>query len=170
MPYEPPFPIVKLPTQYLKALEYSICHNHTVPCLFMHIACACMHIHTTSWCADDLTPVPVPRLIPELRPSSPGPAHSTPNGDLKLNPDSSSLSDDLTPAASPCSSPILGHRTRLISVSNPEPMIQLVAEGLLRKGVAMQEMLEDRLLISTLEDADGITKMDYKGEGICEVG
>lgn len=88
--------------------------------------------------------------------------HSTPNGGLKLPPD---LADDLTPAGSPCSSPIMGHRSRFVSVSNPEPMIRLVAEGLLRKGVAMEEMLEDRLLISTLEDADGIVKTDYRGEG-----
>lgn len=70
--------------------------------------------------------------------------------------------DDLTPTSSPTNSPRLT-RTRIMSVSNPEPVIRLVAEGLIRKGDSMQEMLEDRLLASVLEDADGIVKPDHKG-------
>lgn len=71
--------------------------------------------------------------------------------------------DDLTPNSSPSNSPRLPHRGRMMSVSNPEPVIRLVAEGLIRKGESMQEMLEDRLLASVLEDADGIVQPDHKG-------
>ena len=88
-------------------------------------------------------------------------ANSTaPNRGLSLP---EGFQDDLTPASSPTSSPRLSHRMRTMSVSNPEPVIRLVAEGLIRKGESMQEMLEDRLLISVLEDADGIVKPDHKG-------
>ena len=72
--------------------------------------------------------------------------------------------DDLTPSSSPTNSPRLTQRSRIMSVSNPEPVIRLVAEGLVRKGEAMEQMLEDRLLCSVLEDADGIVKPDHKGE------
>lgn len=94
------------------------------------------------------------RMIPDLRKS---PTHSIPNGGNSLN-----LTDDLTPAVSPSQSPILGHRSRTMSVSNPEPMIRLLGEGLIRKGTAMEGFLEDKLLCSILEDADGIVKQNHR--------
>ncbi len=109
-------------------------------------------------------------MIPQLRHTPGGGGGGIPNGGsgpshpttLGLGlPDA--IVDDLTPAGSPTHSPILPHRTRLLSVSNPEPVIKIIAEGLIRKGEAMAEMLEDNLLISVLEDADGIVKPNHKG-------
>lgn len=40
--------------------------------------------------------------------------------------------DDLTPTSSPVL-PQRSHRQRLVSVSNPEPLIKLVVDGLMRK-------------------------------------
>lgn len=105
-------------------------------------------------------------MTPEMR-HSPS-RHSLPNGgNTSLGFGiSDGVNDDLTPAGSPTNSPILGHRSRMVSMSNPEPVIMLVAEGLIRKGKSMEELLEDRLLISVLEDADGIVKPDHKGKCI----
>ena len=108
-------------------------------------------------------------MIPQLRHASSsdgsggipngGSGHTHPHG-LGVP---EALQDDLTPVGSPTNSPVQ-HRRRLLSVSNPEPVIKLIAEGLIRKGKAMVEMLDDRLLISILEDADGIVKPNHKGK------
>ena len=99
-------------------------------------------------------------MIPELRrlPAD----HSTSNG-CTLSVGLDSIHDDLTPACSPTHSPVLGHRNRTMSVSNPEPVIKLVAEGLIRKAESMGELLEDRLLVSMLGDARGIIDPPYEG-------
>ncbi len=72
--------------------------------------------------------------------------------------------DDLTPSSSPTSSPTMDRRMRTMSISNPEPVIKLVAEGLMRKAEAMEELLEDKLLTSMLEDARGIVEPSYESE------
>ena len=64
--------------------------------------------------------------------------------------------DDLTPSSSPTHSPTFERRSRTVSMSNPEPVIRLVAEGLVRKAEDMKELLDDRLLASVLEDGRGI--------------
>jgi len=76
--------------------------------------------------------------------------------------------DDLTPSASPTHSPTLDRRSRTMSMSNPEPVIRLVAEGLVRKAKDMMEMLEDRLLASVLEDGRGIVDPPCDGEARVE--
>ncbi len=72
--------------------------------------------------------------------------------------------DDLTPSSSPTSSPTMDRRMRTMSISNPEPVIKLVAEGLMRKAEAMEELLEDKLLTSMLEDAREIVEPSYESE------
>ena len=94
--------------------------------------------------------------------------HPIPNGESAarvLNvPDLATDDQDLTPSASPTSSPMVGQRHRCVSVSNPEPVIRMVAEGLIQKGRDLEEFLEDKLLISVLDDADGLVKPGYRGE------
>ena len=103
------------------------------------------------------------RMTPDLSPTHP----SIPNGGSAPHSHALNLpdtpQDDLTPVGSPVGSPILGHRSRLQSVSNPAPVICMVAQGLVQKADSMLELLEDRLLTSTLEDAEGIVKPDHKG-------
>lgn len=96
-------------------------------------------------------------MIDEL---NPGPFHlMIPNGRLDVpNGDA----DDLTPLNTPPSSPNPSRR-RLISVSNPEPMIKLMVQGILQKVETFLEYLEDRLLLSVVEECNGIVKATVQG-------
>lgn len=71
---------------------------------------------------------------------------------------------DLTPEGSPSNSPMMGRRVRNESISNPEPVIKMVAEALIRKGMALEVHLEDRQLISILEDAKGAVEPTYQSK------
>lgn len=70
--------------------------------------------------------------------------------------------NDLTPNVTPTSSPTI-HRKRIISISNPEPVIKLVAEGLGQKVEALISYLNDKLLLSVLEDSDDLLKTTSRG-------
>ena len=62
----------------------------------------------------------------------PAVAHTDFNDSLGVHPHINPNVDDLTPS----SSPVLrrhNHRQRLVSVSNPEPVIKLMVEGFVRK-------------------------------------
>ena len=70
---------------------------------------------------------------------------------------------DLTPMTSPANSPIsFRRRSRIKSVSNPEPVIRLVAEALVMKSIAMEEFLGDEGLLGFLKDAEGIVEPAYQ--------
>lgn len=61
--------------------------------------------------------------------SHPAVSHTDFNDSLSVTPH---LNDDLTPSSSPVL-PRHSRRQRLVSVSNPEPVIKLMVEGLVRK-------------------------------------
>ena len=70
--------------------------------------------------------------------------------------------DDLTPVHTPTNSPST-IRKRVISVSNPEPMIKLMVQGVLQKVESFLEYLEDKLLLSVVEECDEILKTTAQG-------
>ncbi len=71
---------------------------------------------------------------------------------LSLSPPTLSyLQNDLTPTASP----VMACR-RIISISNPIPVLKLVVEGLLQKTETLLKSLEEKLLLSVLEESAGI--------------
>ena len=93
----------------------------------------------------------------ELRPI---PAHQVPNGSLSVP---SGDSDDLTPVHTPTSSPLPTRRSRIVSVSNPEPMIRIMVQGIIQKVEAFLEYLDDRLLLSVVEECDKVVKTTIQG-------
>lgn len=88
---------------------------------------------------DELHPVPAHPML------SNGPVA---NGDV----------DDLTPTNSPRLT-----RKRVVSVSNPEPMIKLMVQGVVQKVESFVDYLDDRLLNSVVEECDGIVKTTAQG-------
>ena len=97
-------------------------------------------------------------MIDELHP---GAAHPViPNGRLDI---SNGDADDLTPLNTPPSSPLFNRR-RVVSVSNPEPIIKLMVQGILQKVESFLEYLEDKLLLSVVEECDGIVKTTTRGK------
>ena len=70
--------------------------------------------------------------------------------------------DDLTPVHTPTNSPSTV-RKRIVSVSNPEPMIKLMVQGVLQKVESFLEYLEDKLLLSVVEECDGLLKTTAQG-------
>ena len=70
--------------------------------------------------------------------------------------------DDLTPVHTPTNSPSTT-RKRVISVSNPEPMIKLMVQGVLQKVESFLSYLKDKLLLSVVEECDGIFKTTAQG-------
>ena len=101
---------------------------------------------------------------------SPPPSSPHENGGINISelslPSSlaSSLNDDLTPTASP----VLSARHRIISISNPEPVLKLVVEGLLQKSSSLLESLEDKLLQSVLEESNSILVPTGKGQSVSQ--
>ena len=77
-------------------------------------------------------------------------------------PQDSSVYDDLTPNVTPTSSPTTSRR-RIVSISNPEPVIKLVAESLAQKVVALTSYLNDKLLLSVLEDSSDLLETTSRG-------
>ena len=93
-------------------------------------------------------------MIQELHPTS---GHQMiPNGGSRGD------ADDLTPVHTPTNSPSTA-RKRIISVSNPEPMIKLMVQGVLQKVESFLGFLEDKLLLSVMEECDGILKTTVQG-------
>ncbi len=72
------------------------------------------------------------------------------------------LRNDITPS----SSPVMARR-RIVSISNPVPILKLVVEGLLQKTEALLKSLEDRLLLSVLDDTAGILVPTGRGTCTC---
>ena len=70
--------------------------------------------------------------------------------------------DDLTPVHTPTNSPST-IRKRIVSVSNPEPVIKLLVQGVLQKVGSFLEYLDDKLLLSVVEECDGIVKTTAQG-------
>ena len=105
-------------------------------------------------------------MVAEVQGYSPPP--DTPTNDEGLNfselqlspPTLSALHNDITPTSSPVMS-----RRRIISISNPIPVLKLVVEGLLQKSAALLKSLDDKLLVSVLEDSDSILSPTGKGKG-----
>ena len=94
-------------------------------------------------------------MIDELHPV---PAHTMlPKGRLDI-PNGGGEADDLTPTNSP-----LLNRRRVVSVSNPEPMIKLMVTGVLQKVETFLVYLDDRLLSSVVEECDGVVKTTAQG-------
>ena len=92
-------------------------------------------------------------MIQELHPTS---GHQMiPNGNR-------GDADDLTPVHTPTNSPSTT-RKRIVSVSNPEPMIKLMVQGVLQKVESFLDYLEDKLLLSVVEECDGILKTTAQG-------
>ena len=86
------------------------------------------------------------------------PAHPMiPNGHLDIP--NGSEADDLTPTNSP-----LLNRKRMVSVSNPEPMIKLMVTGVLQKVDSFLGYLDDKLLLSVVEESNGILKTTAEGK------
>ncbi len=64
---------------------------------------------------------------------------------------------DLTPA----STPILRHR--LVSIGSPLPVVKLLADSLLSKVASLKQLLENKLLLSVLEEADHLMPLTGTG-------
>ena len=132
-------------------------HTHTHTHTHTH-----SHIHTH-------------RMICEIHGISPPPSSSQQNGGINISELSlssslaSSLGDDLTPNITPTASPVLSARHRIISISNPEPVLKLVVEGLLQKSTSLLESLEDKLLQSILEESNGILVPTGKGQSVSQI-
>ena len=78
--------------------------------------------------------------------------------------------DDLTPVHTPTNSPSTVRKQRVMSVSNPEPMIKLMIQGVLQKVESFLGFLEDKLLLSVVEECDGILKITAQGGCDCGCG
>ncbi len=82
-----------------------------------------------------------------------------PEFSLSLSPPiPSHLQNDITPTSSP-----LMARRRIVSISNPIPVLKLVVEGLLQKTEALLKSLEEKLLLSVLEESSGVLVPTGKG-------